>query len=105
MGLKKIKKSIIFFLFLLIFTNSIPFLLNSKIIEKPQVPNMVNELPRNFNMENEIIDCPLAEYCRNTPVFESCVQCGCKAPLFKITVGCEDCQSCIDGKKKYLSED
>ena len=56
-------------------------------------------------MTREIVDCPLADYCKGSPLFESCVQCDCKAPLFKITVGCESCQSCIDKKKNHLTED
>jgi serine protease AprX len=56
MGLKKIKKLIIVVLFLFILNNSIPFIMKSQKIETPQVPNMINELPRNFNLENEIIN-------------------------------------------------
>lgn len=57
------------------------------------------------NMNKEIIDCPMAKYCKGSPIFGNCVQCECDVPLFKITVGCKDCQNCIDVKKKYLTEE
>ncbi|MHA1512142.1 MAG: hypothetical protein ACTSRX_10535, partial [Promethearchaeota archaeon] len=56
MGSKKLKKLIVVVLFLFIFNNSIPFILNQQNIENSQVPNLINEFPRNFNIENEIQD-------------------------------------------------
>lgn len=49
-------------------------------------------------MSGEIIDCPYAEYCRTGIIFKDCLDCTCGAPRFKITVGCKNCQECIDGK-------
>ena len=56
MGLKKIKKLIIIILFLFIFNNSILFILNPPNIKNSQVPKLINEFPRNFNIENELKD-------------------------------------------------
>ncbi len=56
MGSKKVKKLIVVVLFLFIFNNSIPFLLNQQNIENSQVVNLINEFPKNFNIENEIQD-------------------------------------------------
>ncbi len=56
MDLKKIKKLTLIILFLFIFNISIPFIINSQINERPQVPNLINEFPGNLNLENELKD-------------------------------------------------
>lgn len=55
-------------------------------------------------MSGEIIDCPSAEYCRTSLIFKDCVDCTCNAPRFKITVGCKNCQRCIDERTENESE-
>ena len=68
MGLKKNYKLIMVVLLLFILNNSIPFMINSNIIEKPQVPNMINEFPRNFNIENELINAKNSQKVEHTLV-------------------------------------